>query len=508
MSDSDDEGNDNIIPITEWPINPSPPSASKKDEDVAEKCATRKIHHSQEYEHCSKVKKVRLESGELPYGNLAGHYDEMQEQEAMVQTRIARWWRKYKQGVETKSMPVTTNPNTTLLWISRTPECQVFLLEEEKSLKFRLQAQHGVTANLYAALASVEDYLGQMDSALTNINKAVALDPNNSEYQWLREKLSRQSRVIEIQSDKQNALETMDLKFPPVSKVDRVSIKDLSEKDFHERYVKTHRPVILLDLVQTITSTPWNLDFVKKIAGSKRVMLKKQVPLSAEWACLEDSRTSTVEEFIDSVTEGETDDYLFDWSLPLHCPELSSTLTVPSYFADNYLCQTSQGSLYRDSWPSLFVAPAGAVSQLHIDAFASSFWMALMEGEKRWTFFPPSDTALLYPRYIHSMDPVFSVNLQEPDLQSHPLLALTHPSQCVLKPGELLYVPNGSAHFVENLTTSLAISSNHVDEANYTQVCEELHINGLVDPRAAELLQQLHSPKFRRRKTDSESLKS
>ena len=129
-------------------------------------------------------------------------------------------------------------------------------------------------------------------------------------------------------------------------------------------------------------------------------------------AQLEDSETTTVEEFIDAVLGGSTSDYLFDWSLPLHCPDLSQHLTAPAYFDDNLLTSTAPGSLYRDSWPSLFIAPAGAVSQLHVDAFASSFWMALMEGEKRWTFFPPSDLPLLYPTYQHSMDPVFAVNLQ------------------------------------------------------------------------------------------------
>ena len=54
-----------------------------------------------------------------------------------------------------------------------------------------------------------------------------------------------------------------------------------------------------------------------------------------------------------------------------------------SCLSDNFLSQTNPGSLYRDSWPSLFVAPAGIASELHVDAFASSFWMALFHGEKR-----------------------------------------------------------------------------------------------------------------------------
>lgn len=58
-------------------------------------------------------------------------------------------------------------------------------------------------------------------------------------------------------------------------------------------------------------------------------------------------------------------------------------LTIPDYFADNYLLKTPKGSLYHDSWPSLFIAPAGITSELHVDAFSSNFWMALFEGKKR-----------------------------------------------------------------------------------------------------------------------------
>ena len=35
-----------------------------------------------------------------------------------------------------------------------------------------------------------------------------------------------------------------------------------------------------------------------------------------------------------------------------------------------------------------------------------------------------------------------------------------------LEPGELLFVPGGLAHTVENLTPSLAISMNYVDASN------------------------------------------
>lgn len=478
----EDEG---IVSITEWPVTSSSTDIHSIQQEVNLK---RSFPGTYDTVSHYPEKKSRLElSAQFCQQDSANSHSH----EPLGNIRIARWWRQNKQKVDTREMPHSTNPNTTLVWVSRTKECQQFLREEEALLR-GLVEKHGTdSASCYAALASVRDWQGQIRSALHNIHKAVSLDPQNNEYQWLREKLARQNKIQIEQTSLLKKLPLGNLQFPQFTKVDRVSINDLSKKEFFNKYVKTQKPVILLDLVKEMTQCPWDLNFVRKTAGKKKVLLKKLVPLSAEWAQLEDSSTSTVEDFIDNVKRGETKDYLFDWSLPLHCPELDKTLKLPSFFEDNYLLATAPGSLYRHSWPSLFVAPAAAVSQLHVDAFASSFWMALFEGEKRWTFFPPSDLSLLYPTYTHSMDPVFSVNLTKPDLHTYPLLAFTHPSQCVLQPGELLYVPSGSPHFVENLSVSLAVSSNHVDESNYKEVCEQLRVNGLVDPHSDELQQQL-----------------
>ena len=111
----------------------------------------------------------------------------------------------------------------------------------------------------------------------------------------------------------------------------------------------------------------------------------------------------------------------------------------------------------------------------------------------RWVFFPPDDLPFLYPTYFNSMDAIFEVDLSKWSacLPQYPLLALTHPQECVLEAGELLFVPFGCPHRVENLEKSLAISANFVDSSNRDAVKKELVVNGLLDPRAEDLLRIL-----------------
>ncbi|CAG5135387.1 unnamed protein product [Candidula unifasciata] len=419
-----------------------------------------------------------------------------QECEPLAASRVARWWRS-NQHRHAESLLAKSSPHTMLFHISRTTDCKRYLQEERKVLQRKSRKLcFRNRADIHAAIASIDDWLGNYQLALDEISKAVELDPASSTNRWLQAKLQQQYKMISLQKKRMEYINTVPRVFPTPLEVDRISASNLGVQDFIEHFLHQRKPVILLDVVKDMTTSSWNLDFVKSVAGSVKAAVKCAVPLSVEWAKLEQSREITVGEFIDQVKGGQTSDYLFDWSLPIHCPQLAKDIALPKYFSGNYLQKTLPGSLYHDSWPSLFIAPKGTVSSLHIDAFASHFWMALFQGEKRWTFFEADDTPLLYPQYFHSMDPVFSVDLSSPDAEQWPLLALTKPRQCVLQPGELLFVPAGSPHYVENLSNSVAVSANHVDQSNLKQVCEELRINALMDPRAADLLQQLEHPPF------------
>ena len=271
--------------------------------------------------------------------------------------------------------------------------------------------------------------------------------------------------------------------------VNRIDAKDLNVKTFLEEYCKKGRPLVITGIKESeVVSHPWTLDHISEIAGSQTVCLKKPNKESIKWAKLEPSVTMSITEFISNVKSGASEsNYLFDWSLPLFCPKLNSEITIPKYFQHDYLKKTSNDALYRQSWPSLFISAKGSLSELHVDAFASNFWMYLFQGRKRWTFFDPKYTNSLGPKYYESLDPVFELDL------SNEILAEKFKDQVievVLEKGELLFVPYNSPHRVENLENSMAISGNYVDESNIDCVANHLRRNLLQDPRAGDLLKE------------------
>ena len=123
---------------------------------------------------------------------------------------------------------------------------------------------------------------------------------------------------------------------------------------------------------------------------------------------------------------------------------------MPKWFTPDLLQTLAPGSRYRDVWPSLFVAPAGLRSDLHVDAFGSHFWMALFEGRKRWTFFRPEDTPWLQPSFAAGTEPSFPAGAVAAAGDLRPFVV-------DLMPGDILFVPAGCPHTVENLEPSLAV---------------------------------------------------
>ncbi|XP_061191291.1 bifunctional arginine demethylase and lysyl-hydroxylase JMJD6-like [Saccostrea echinata] len=469
--------------ISEWPVtmDTAQKVLGKKSSSNPTEVKKRKFEENASF---SKIRKVH------------------KSEEPLVKIAVAKWWRKLSQ--ETKNgysdlLPRSTHSDTLLAAIMRLDVAQDFMKSEVKRLTNSLE-HSGSCSNLHAALGSFYEKLQNFSAAKEHLEKAVSFDDAAAEYKWLLEKIKKQ---VKVQQEQRSAMTRLpfplsDLSIPVCLKVDRVSATDLTAERFYEDYSSKHKPVIITDI--NVTDTPWTLQSIKNFTGDIAVTLKHSVKNSSEWASLENKEMTTVSEYINRI-EGlpesrQCEGYLFDWSLPIHCPSLVEKLKIPRYFAGDFLQRTSEGSLYRDSWPSLFVAPAGLCSELHVDAFGSNFWMAVFQGSKRWVFFPRSDLPLLYPQYPNSMDPVFDADITNPDLKKQPLLSLTHPSECVLSEGEVLFVPAGCPHRVENLTTTVAISANFVDLSNWKTVSEELELNAIIDPRSQDLLEQFKSSAF------------
>jgi hypothetical protein len=103
----------------------------------------------------------------------------------------------------------------------------------------------------------------------------------------------------------------------------------------------------------------------------------------------------------------------------------------------------------------LWIGPAGTASHLHIDQRDGLACLYL--GRKRFWLYPPGERKRLYTR---GRAPARSgvVDPRSPDLVRFPRFAHARHSEVVLEPGEILYLPAGWGHFVENIDDTLMVN--------------------------------------------------
>ena len=337
-----------------------------------------------------------------------------------VEPLIASWWRKYGKSLSSLGT-VSNSPHVRIRAMLRREECQDFIRSLESRLKlsnkivdkytlltlYRLQGRDSDAFTLCQSLLKERSLRLLSSDSQANLEYIKALRPFDKE-------ILRVSTLAQLQNDFAiQCAKGGGVRLPkrPLE-VQVFQAKDLTLQDFKEKFAKAKKPVIIEGL--ELTKHFWSFEFLKKVAGHRSVQLRYSKRDSTEWARLETSSSKiSVKEFIESIESGkETEGYLFDWSLPMNSQELLADFSIPFYFEVCDYLKRVDCSLYKRSWPSLFISPKGTVSDLHIDAFASNFWMALLSGSKKWTFFSPESTPYLRPRYFDTFDPVFDIDWQ------------------------------------------------------------------------------------------------
>jgi len=158
--------------------------------------------------------------------------------------------------------------------------------------------------------------------------------------------------------------------------------------------------------------------------------------------------------------------YGFEISLKFHCPQKLEGMRIPGFLTeDAFHLATNRTGL---GWPSVLVGPEGSETGLHIDTHRLPFWIAVAGDQaralKRFRIFPHDDRGLLkYGRPSAKANYLFDFNPWTPNLKLYPLIADSFAWETEMRSGDLLYIPGGSPHAVQNLADNAGISMNYLD---------------------------------------------
>jgi histone arginine demethylase JMJD6 len=243
-----------------------------------------------------------------------------------------------------------------------------------------------------------------------------------------------------------------------------------SAEVFRDRFDAPGRPALIRGVA---TAWPafrrWTPLFFRERHGGVRVLVQP-----AHGSGL--PRPLRLAAYVDAMLRpGRVDLYLRDWVFEQDAPELLADYTRPPYLRSLFEGVASPPPL---RW--IYMGPAGSATALHLDVVATSAWNALFSGTKRWLLFPPRDGPRLEPGQLYAF---------QPGPEGLPWPEGTRPLACVQRPGEIVFVPSGWWHQVENLTPTVSLTENFVNESNLPAVVAQLARTGDAGLRFAAALE-------------------
>eukprot|EP00929_Paragymnodinium_shiwhaense_P060231 TRINITY_DN30104_c0_g1_i2.p1 TRINITY_DN30104_c0_g1~~TRINITY_DN30104_c0_g1_i2.p1 ORF type:complete len:341 (+),score=72.30 TRINITY_DN30104_c0_g1_i2:127-1149(+) len=233
-------------------------------------------------------------------------------------------------------------------------------------------------------------------------------------------------------------------------------------KEFFEKY-HGRLPVLVEGLVDAWPAMQWNAtSLIERCPAS-------QIPvyaynLDGQWAGLTDRGETSFPDYLRGFQSAGGEQraasgerlYGLEMSLRSECPALLEDLRIPRFFADDLFPK----ALTKSAWPTVIAGAAGTRSGLHRDTLDLPFWVALVEGKKRWRIFRDDEKAI-DPYYIQDQN-TFNFDPFEPDFAKYPNLGAATVYAVEQKAGELMYFPPGAPHAARNPEDAISIAGNYL----------------------------------------------
>jgi Cupin-like domain len=247
--------------------------------------------------------------------------------------------------------------------------------------------------------------------------------------------------------------------------------KDLTRRELEREYLApSPRPVIVTDALSGWPALrKWTPEYFRDAYGSFEVTV--------------DGEPMSVRDLVDRILASSPEhpapylrnSLLATWPAGI----LADVTPLPRCTVPNWLENPLFPSRKSMSYFELYIGGRGAAFPvLHYDGLHTHAFIMMIGGEKEFWVYPPSQSALMYPRPAPESNKSQVDDVEHPDLARFPLFGQATPTQFVLGPGETLFVPAGWWHTTRILSASISVSINSADAANWVpfsrDFCAEL----------------------------------
>lgn len=244
--------------------------------------------------------------------------------------------------------------------------------------------------------------------------------------------------------------------------------EDLPYQDFVEQYVLTGTPVVVN---RAFSDWPamrkWTPAFFKERFSDRlvNVSYREKLPFA---------------EFIDRAeasTAEKPGPYMYRLFLHEQLPEVLPDVSPQCRYAfPRRFASPLMPRYWRrpDGYQKLLIGGVGGqFPVMHFDGENVHATISQIYGEKEFILFAPGDTPYLYPRPDQPNQSLVPDPLH-PDAEMFPLLEKATCYRTVLRPGDMVFVPNGWWHTARALSMSISIGMNMLERSNWAGFVREV----------------------------------
>lgn len=214
---------------------------------------------------------------------------------------------------------------------------------------------------------------------------------------------------------------------------------------FQRAYLKLSKPVILTDFSESWEARKkWTFEYFQKYAGDVEVPLYGEGFAGSEKNYMESSTRMRFGDYIDLIAADKTQLRMFLFNIFDHIPSLCHDFNYPTIVPS-----------YLTKYPFMFFGGRGSFVDAHYDVDLSHVFLTQFHGKRKVILFPPSESIFLYR---HPLTVSTNVDIGNPDYAKYPKLLRASGYECILEPGETLFIPSGYWHYIYYLEGGFGLS--------------------------------------------------
>lgn len=223
-------------------------------------------------------------------------------------------------------------------------------------------------------------------------------------------------------------------------------VNSISNEAFRNRYLLPQKPVVIKGLTeQAPAGKKWTLDYIKEVCGDVKVDVFDNANKNEATAFTKPDLQMNFRDYVANISRPEPSTLrMFLFNMFKKKPELRADFPCPSLM---------KGVLGRMGF--MFFGAQGVKVRIHQDMDMSNVLLTQFYGRKKVVLIAPEYSDLLYklPLNTHAL-----VDLDSPDYKKYPGLEYIETLECVLEPGDSLFMPSGYWHYITYMDGGFSVS--------------------------------------------------